>query len=167
MPWSGSGSGANTVDVAAGIRREAERINRERDDVHLTVVSDQSEFIRQSIASVRSSALWGSLLAVAVLYFFLRRRSSTAIITVAIPISVVATEVRGDSAAVELKLEPRDRRSMGSTEMADRVRRVVDGQIPGAEVDAEAQQGLWMLNRVFSSGGGSAVEIELRGCGPS
>ena len=78
-------------------------------------------------------------------------------------IKVVSTEVRGDSAAVELKLEPRDRRSMGSTEMADRVRRAVDGQVPGAEIDVEAQQGLWMLNRVFSAGGGDAVEIELRG----
>ena len=31
-------SGANTVAVAAGVRREAERINDERDDLHLTVV---------------------------------------------------------------------------------------------------------------------------------
>jgi HAE1 family hydrophobic/amphiphilic exporter-1 len=72
--------------------------------------------------------------------------------------------VRGDSAAVELKLEPRDRRNLGSTDMADMVRSAVDGEIPGAEIDVEAQQGLWMLNRVFSSGGGQeAVEIELRG----
>ena len=383
-------SGANTVAVARAVRQEMERINRERDDVHLVVVSDQSDFIRQSIASVRSSALWGSLLAVFVLYFFLRSRSSTAIIALSIPISVIATcgllffggltlnqmtfgglalgvglivdsaivvlesivrkreesglgaeeaarvgarevagaitastlttcviflpvvfartvsgalfqtlalvvvfslacsllvalslvpmlasrflkvrspeerersrffsrfrrlersyttalsgairrrgrvfaatggllavalllwplipvelaprteadeidielemargtniavarvyldelerkvrgvlpegdvkivstEVRGDSAAVELKLEPGDQRSMGSTEMADRVRRAVDGQVPGSEIDVEAQQGLWMLNRVFSSGGGNAVEIELRG----
>jgi HAE1 family hydrophobic/amphiphilic exporter-1 len=78
-------------------------------------------------------------------------------------VNIVSTEVRGDNAAVELKLAPRDRRSMGSTEMADRVREVVDGQVPGSEIDVEAQQGLWMLNRVFSSGGGSAVEIELRG----
>ncbi len=384
-------SGANTVAVARSVRREMERINAEHDDVQLTVVTDQSEYIRQSIDSVRNSTLWGSLLAIAVLYFFLRNRSSTAIIALAIPISVIATfgllffggmtlnqmtfgglalgvglivdnaivviesivrkreeqsmppeeaarvgarevagaivastlttciiflpvvfarttsgalfqalalvvvfalacsllvaltlvpmlasrflrlrsaeelegsrfyrafrrlegrytgllrtalrhrrrvfaatgvllgaalllwplipvelaprteadeidialemargtniavarvyldelerkvrgilpegnvaisatEVRGDSAAVELKLNPRDRRSLGSTELADRVRAAVDGQIPGATIDVEAQQGLWMLNRVFSSGGGqSALEIELRG----
>jgi HAE1 family hydrophobic/amphiphilic exporter-1 len=84
-------SGANTVSVARGVRREVERINAERDDVHLVVVSDQSEFIRQSIANVRSSALWGSLLAVVVLYFFLRTRSGTSIIALSIPISVIAT----------------------------------------------------------------------------
>jgi HAE1 family hydrophobic/amphiphilic exporter-1 len=384
-------SGANTVAVAEAVRREMERINTEREDVHFAVISDQSEFIRQSIANVRTSALWGSLLAVAVLYFFLRSRSSTAIIALSIPISVIATfgllyfggmtlnqmtfgglalgvglivdnaivvlesivrkreekgeepltaarlgarevagaitastlttcviflpvvfarttsgalfqalalvvvfalacsllvaltlvpvlasrltrmrngtaagrsrfsrafgrlegrytgllraaigrrwrvfgatalllaaavlfwplipvelaprtdadeidvelemargtniavartyldeleqkvrdavppgnvqltatEVRGDSAAVELKLRPLDRRSHDSTELADLVRQAVDGQVPGAEIDVEAQQGLWMLNRVFSSGGSqNALEIELRG----
>jgi HAE1 family hydrophobic/amphiphilic exporter-1 len=79
-------------------------------------------------------------------------------------VEIVATEVRGDSAAIELKLKPRDRRNLGSTEMADRIRAAVEGQVPGAEIDVEAQQGLWMLNRVFSSGGSQrALEIELRG----
>jgi HAE1 family hydrophobic/amphiphilic exporter-1 len=84
-------SGANTVQVAADIREEAERLNAERDDVHFTVISDQSEFIRQSIANVRSSAIWGSLLAVAILYFFLRSSASTAIIAISIPISIVSS----------------------------------------------------------------------------
>jgi HAE1 family hydrophobic/amphiphilic exporter-1 len=83
-------SGANTVAVAEAIRKEAERINAERDDLHLTVTSDQSQFIRQSMDSVRSSALWGSLLAVLVLYLFLRNRASTAIIALSIPISVIS-----------------------------------------------------------------------------
>jgi HAE1 family hydrophobic/amphiphilic exporter-1 len=84
-------SGANTVAVADDVLAEVERINAERDDVHLAVISDQSEFVRQSIASVRSSAVWGSLLAITVLYLFLRKRSSTAIIALSIPISVIST----------------------------------------------------------------------------
>ena len=52
-------SGANTVSVARAIRREVDRINADRDDVHMSVVADQSEFIQQSIASVRSSAYGG------------------------------------------------------------------------------------------------------------
>ncbi|HUG53650.1 MAG TPA: efflux RND transporter permease subunit [Vicinamibacteria bacterium] len=83
-------SGANTVTVAEEIRKEVERINAQRDDLHLTVTSDQSEFIRQSITSVRNSALWGSLLAIVVLYLFLRSRVSTAIIALSIPISVIS-----------------------------------------------------------------------------
>jgi len=83
-------SGANTVAVAEEIREEVERINADRDDLHLTVYSDQSEFIRQSIDSVRSAAVWGSLLAILVLYFFLRNRTSTVIIALSIPISVIS-----------------------------------------------------------------------------
>ncbi|HMB68109.1 MAG TPA: efflux RND transporter permease subunit, partial [bacterium] len=84
-------SGANTVAVAEAVLDEVERINRERSDLYLTVFSDQSEFIRQSIGSVRNAALWGSLLAMTVLYVFIRSRSGTAIIATAIPISVIAT----------------------------------------------------------------------------
>ena len=84
-------SGANTVGVAEAIRREVDHINADRSDLRLTVISDQSEFIQQSINSVQTSALWGSLLAIVILYAFLRNFPSTAIIALSIPISVVAT----------------------------------------------------------------------------
>lgn len=84
-------SGANTVEVARRIREEVERINRERDDLHLSIFADQSEFIQQSIDNVRNSALWGSLFAILVLYLFLRNGSSTTIIALSIPISIIAT----------------------------------------------------------------------------
>lgn len=84
-------SGANTVTVADAIRAEVNLINEERSDLKLEVISDQSTFIRQSIDTVQSSALWGGLLAIFVLYLFLRNGSSTFIIAVAIPISVIAT----------------------------------------------------------------------------
>ena len=83
-------SGANTVDVARRLRQEVERINQEREDIHLTISSDSSEFIRQSIDNVKQSALWGSLLALLILYLFLRSGTSTAIIGVSIPISIIA-----------------------------------------------------------------------------
>jgi HAE1 family hydrophobic/amphiphilic exporter-1 len=84
-------SGANTVAVAEQVRAEVRRINEERDDVTLTIDTDQSTFIQQSIDNVQSSAMWGGLLAIVVLYLFLRSRSTTAIIAVAIPISITAT----------------------------------------------------------------------------
>jgi HAE1 family hydrophobic/amphiphilic exporter-1 len=84
-------SGANTVAVAEAIVAEVERINAERADVHLTVTMDQSQFIRESIDSVTSSTVWGSLLAIVVLYLFLRSRSSTGIIALSIPIAVISS----------------------------------------------------------------------------
>jgi hydrophobic/amphiphilic exporter-1 (mainly G- bacteria), HAE1 family len=84
-------SGANTVAVADAIRAEAARVNLERSDVQLRVISDQSTFIRQSIDAVSNAAIWGALLAILVLYFFLRNGSSTGIIALSIPISIIAS----------------------------------------------------------------------------
>ena len=84
-------SGANTVTVADRILEEVDRINQDRADLHLTVDSDQSIFIRQSISNVQNGALYGGLLAIFVLYLFLRNGSTTAIIGLAIPISIAAT----------------------------------------------------------------------------
>ncbi len=84
-------TGANTVAVAEDIRNEVARINAERNDMELFVTVDQSQFIQDSIDNVQNSAIWGALLAVIVLYVFFRNGSSTFIIAVAIPISIIAT----------------------------------------------------------------------------
>ncbi len=84
-------SGANTVAVAARARAVMEEINGERDDIELLLVTDQSNFIQNSIDNVEQSALWGGLLAVFILYLFLRNGSSTFIIALSIPISIIAT----------------------------------------------------------------------------
>ena len=84
-------SGANTVAVSEGIQREIERINAERDDVSLMVVIDQSDFIQDSINNVQQSAIWGAVLAIFILYLFLRNGSTTFIISLAIPVSIIAT----------------------------------------------------------------------------
>ncbi|MCG8372876.1 MAG: efflux RND transporter permease subunit, partial [Balneolales bacterium] len=84
-------TGANTVAVAEEIRKEVDRINAERNDLELFVTIDQSTFIQDSIDNVQNSAVWGALLAVLVLYVFFRNGSSTFIIAIAIPISIIAT----------------------------------------------------------------------------
>lgn len=57
----------------------------------LEVIVDQATFIRQAVSEVLKTALVGGVLAVVVLYLFLRNLKSTAIISLSIPISVVAT----------------------------------------------------------------------------
>jgi len=84
-------TGANTVSVAQDIRNEIKQINSQRDDLNLFITTDQSEFIQSSIDNVQNSAMWGALLAVFVLYIFFRNGSSTFIIALAIPISIIAT----------------------------------------------------------------------------
>ncbi len=84
-------SGANTVKVAEKARQVMARINRERDDLELMMIIDQSDFIQDSINNVWNAALWGGLLALIILYLFLRNGSTTFIIALSIPISIIAT----------------------------------------------------------------------------
>ena len=84
-------SGANTVEVAQRARAVMEQINKERNDLKLMMVIDQSEFIQNSINNVKNSAIWGGLLAIFILYIFLRNGSTTFIISISIPISLIAT----------------------------------------------------------------------------
>ena len=87
-------SGSNTVQVANAIKRELERIEREQDGaIEVTIGFDQSEFINESIASVTQSAVLGGLLAIVVLFIFLRNIRSTFVVAAAIPISLIATFV--------------------------------------------------------------------------
>lgn len=84
-------SGANTVAVSEAVRAEVARIDAERRDLEMLIVSDQATFIQNSINNVAQSAGWGALFAVGILYAFLRRGASTFIIAAAIPISMIAT----------------------------------------------------------------------------
>ncbi len=57
----------------------------------LTLISDQSRFIVAAINEVQSTAIVGGILALIILYFFLRELKATVIVGIAIPISIVAT----------------------------------------------------------------------------
>ncbi len=83
---------ANTMTVAAAIRDALEDLRSELpDSLQLTLLTDQSRYIEDSVEQVWSGALVGGILAVVVLFFFLRDVLPTAIIALSIPASVVAT----------------------------------------------------------------------------
>ncbi len=68
----------------------AQRLHDE-EGVRLEVIADRSTFIEGSITEVKNAALFGGLLAVVVLFLFLRNLRTTSIIAVAIPISLAVT----------------------------------------------------------------------------
>ena len=85
-------SGADTVQVARTVHRLVEQLRTELpEDVQITVVRDQSDFINRSIATVSQNVLFGGLLAIGVLYLFLTDLRTVTVIGLAIPISVVST----------------------------------------------------------------------------
>ncbi|MCX5780355.1 MAG: efflux RND transporter permease subunit [Firmicutes bacterium] len=85
-------SGANTVAACDAIRAELAQVQKELDvDLNIKIVMDQSTFIKQSLTSTQTTMWEGALLAMLVLFLFLRNIRSTFIVFTAIPLSIVAT----------------------------------------------------------------------------
>jgi HAE1 family hydrophobic/amphiphilic exporter-1 len=83
---------ANTVSVAREVERRLQRVRSILPrGITLVKVYDQSTFIRQSVNEVIHAAIVGGILAVIILYFFLRNFWATVIISISIPVSVIAT----------------------------------------------------------------------------
>lgn len=82
---------ANTVEVSRGILEEIDRLNARFPSIEVVPVINQGNFIERSIQNVARSVLYGGGLAVLVLLFFLRNFRSTIAISLAIPISIIAT----------------------------------------------------------------------------
>ena len=86
---------ANTVTAATLVRNRLDELEEEyagkKDPFDFEVVFDQSQFIENSIEEVRNTAVMGGILAIAVLFLFLRSVRSTLVIALSIPISIVAT----------------------------------------------------------------------------
>ncbi|MBK9975933.1 MAG: efflux RND transporter permease subunit [Planctomycetes bacterium] len=70
----------------------------------LRVVSDQSYFIEDAVNDVTASAILGAILAVLVLFFFLRSLKATALIAVSIPLSIMTTFIPMQMTGVTLNL---------------------------------------------------------------
>jgi multidrug efflux pump subunit AcrB len=70
----------------------------------LQLLSDQSVFIDNSIREVKENAIFGGLIAIAVLYLFLRNVTQTLIVSLCIPISILATFAPMYMAGVSLNI---------------------------------------------------------------
>ena len=87
-------SQANTVTVADKVKKALASVKRELpEDTRIDLVWDSSDYIKKSVSNVERSAIEGGLLAIIVILVFLSSFSSTLIISVAIPVSVLVTFV--------------------------------------------------------------------------
>jgi len=85
-------TGANTVSASKKVLAELDKIENELDvDLNVSVVMDQAEYIQQSIQNTERMILEGAILAILVIFLFLRNWRSTLIIFTAIPVSIIAT----------------------------------------------------------------------------
>ncbi|WP_065219028.1 MULTISPECIES: efflux RND transporter permease subunit [Butyricimonas] len=81
----------NTVDAVDNLITKLDDFQKSLPGYEFHVISNQGDFIGSSINEVKDSALMGILLAVIILYLFLRRVNMTLIVSVSIPISIIAT----------------------------------------------------------------------------
>lgn len=86
-------TGANTVRVAQNLKNTLRQIEKDNPGLKLTTITDQSLFINQSIGNLSSSGIIGGILAILVLWFFLKSIPSLLIIALSIPVSIIASFV--------------------------------------------------------------------------
>jgi HAE1 family hydrophobic/amphiphilic exporter-1 len=88
-------SGANVLAVVKPVKAELEAIQAlpEAEGLDFHIFNDASRDVRKGLGQLRDAGLLGGLLAILAMYLFLRRFRTTALVALAIPISVVATFV--------------------------------------------------------------------------
>lgn len=85
-------SGTNSVKTAEAVKNRLKAIGKELPPgVQILINSDNTKIIQASLDNVSSSALQGAVLAVVILFLFLRSFKSSLVIALSIPIAVVVT----------------------------------------------------------------------------
>nr|WP_246071979.1 efflux RND transporter permease subunit [Lysobacter aestuarii] len=83
---------ANTVATADAVQARLKEIQDSMPpEFELTVIDDQSQFIRHAISDVKMDAVIGGLLAILIIFLFLRDGWSTFVISLSLPVSIVTT----------------------------------------------------------------------------
>ncbi len=81
----------NTVNAVNELTAVLEDLKKSVPGYEFVIIQNQGRFIQGAIDEVKESGLYGALFAMLVLFLFLRRLGSTLIISLAIPISIIAT----------------------------------------------------------------------------
>ncbi|KFN45288.1 efflux RND transporter permease subunit [Arenimonas composti] len=125
---------ANTVEVAEAVKAMLAQLESQLPPgVEMTTVDDQSVFIASAISDVKIDALWGGGLAILIIFFFLRDGWSTFVVSLSLPISLIATFFFMDQFDLSLNVM-----SLGGLALATGL--VVDDSIVVLESIAKARE---------------------------
>ncbi len=118
--------GANTVDTAEAVRAQLEEIEEQiaaaESDVDVSVLTDQSVYIEESIDALVREASFGAIFAVVVILVFLFSVRSTIVTAISIPLSMLITFIALWQQGISLNIM-----TLGALAVA--VGRVVDDSI--------------------------------------
>lgn len=82
-------SDAATATVSENIAKKLNSLTQENEGLHFTTLMDQGDYIDIIINSVLQNLLMGAVLAIIILYLFLRDIKPTIIVALSIPVSVI------------------------------------------------------------------------------
>ena len=86
-------TGTNLVDVTDRVIAEVEKIGElpQMRGINIFPLDNQGDSVRESLSDLLSAGLLGGLLAIVVLYLFLRQVTTTLIVTASVPFSLLIT----------------------------------------------------------------------------
>lgn len=86
-------TGANMVEVADRVMAEVDEIGQlpQMQGIKIFDMDNQGESVKESLSDLLNAGLVGALLAIVVLYLFLRQVSTTLIVTASVPFSLMIT----------------------------------------------------------------------------
>ena len=87
------GSTAGTSEVSKTCNKAIAQLEEKYPGLHITPLMDQGDYIKLIVNSVLSNLIWGALLAVIVLAFFLKDVKPTIVVAFSIPFSVMVAIV--------------------------------------------------------------------------
>ena len=87
-------AGTNVLEVTREVHEVIDRLQREkfnREGLQIEILADQVEYIEGALELVQQNLLLGAILAIIVLFLFLRTFGASAVVSVAIPVCAFAT----------------------------------------------------------------------------
>ncbi|MGD8191450.1 efflux RND transporter permease subunit [Brevibacillus ginsengisoli] len=81
----------NIVNVSDQIQQKMEQYQKEYPDLKFEIVSDRSDFVKSSIGGMAKEGAMGIVMAILVIFLFLRHLKLTLIVLVSIPLSILVS----------------------------------------------------------------------------
>ncbi|RYZ69833.1 MAG: efflux RND transporter permease subunit, partial [Lysobacteraceae bacterium] len=147
---------ANTVATADAVQKKLDQLKEQIPaDVELTPIEDQSQFIRHAISDVKKDAVIGGMLAILIIFLFLRDGWSTFVVALSLPASIVTTFFFMDQLGLSLNVM-----SLGGLALATGL--VVDDSIVVLESIAKARErGLGILQAAITGFRDQALTVAI------
>jgi HAE1 family hydrophobic/amphiphilic exporter-1 len=91
--WIQKASGANAVELGRTVEKQLDKISHDPrlEGINVLLFWNQSEQILNSVNGLKQAGIIGAIFAVTILYFFLRRVSTTLIVAISIPFAILCT----------------------------------------------------------------------------